>query len=187
MSDRVKIDTLFDPYRKEWGLIFKVLLFNAIVSLSLIGALAILGKFENIEQFNAAGLPTKAFFNSLSLSNFWLFSLQHCVMGPIAEEMFWRFPVFVFVAWNFDNFFRNQKLAKCALWLSLIVPTWFWASTHVPLIFPVFITGLTYGWLIIKTRPSWPWPAIACHSLSNLSLYILIKILQIFSYAPINT
>lgn len=186
MSDYIKIDALFDPYRKEWGLIFKGLIFNAIVSLSLLGALAILGKFEGIEKFNADGLITKAFFNPLSLSNFWLFFQRHCAMAPIAEEVFWRFPVFVFVAWNLDNLFRNQKLAKCALWLSLIIPTWFWASAHVPLILPVFISGLTYGWLIIKTRPSWPWPAIVCHSLSNLSLYILVKILQVFGYAPIN-
>lgn len=182
----MKLEEIFDPYRKEWGLIFKVLAFNAIVSLSLIGALSVLDKFENIEQFNAvtAGV-TRAYFNSLSFANFWIFFKQNCVVAPISEEMIWRLPVFVFMAWNFNGFFRNQKLAKCTLWLSLIVPTWFWASGHL-LPLPVFVTGITYGWLIIKTKPLWPWPAITCHSFSNLSLYVLVKILQGFGYAPIN-
>ena len=182
MSDPnpIKIDALLDPYREVWNLIFKGTVFNAIVSLSLIGALTLLGKFEGIEQFNTEGLSSRAYFNSLSFANFWIFFREYCAMIPIAEEVFWRFPVFVFVTLNFGQFFRSRKLAKCALWLSLMIPTWFWASGHVPLPIPVFITGLTYGWLIIKTKPSWPWPAIACHSLSNLSLYVLVKILQVF-------
>src|SRR3989344_6014708 len=186
MPDHIKIDALFDPYRETWGWIFKGLFFNAIVLLSLTGLLAPIGKLPEIEQFNTSGLSSTVYFNSLSFANFWLFFQQNLTSVPIAEEVFWRFPVFVLVKSNFREFFRNQKLANLILWLSLVIPNFFWALTHDPIITPVFITGLVYGWLIIKTKPSWPWPSVVCHSLSNLSLYLLVKVLQVFGYAPVN-
>src|SRR3989338_3846785 len=183
MSDRIKIDVLFEPYRETWGWVLKGLAFNAITSLCLLGALAVLGKFEGLKQLTEVK-SLAVYFYRFNLSDFWFFFKEHVAMGPVAEETFYRLPVFLLIMWNFEQFFDNQKWAKYILWLSLIIPTGFWALDHDLPSLPVFIAGLTYGWLIIKTRPSWPWPAIACHSLSNLSIYVLVKILQVFEYAP---
>ena len=165
-------------------LILKGLAFNALVSLAALGAFSVLDQFDEIKQFNVGS--TAAYFNRLSFANFWIFFKQHCIEFPIVEEMTYRLPVSLMITWKFRLPVGNKDMTKYALWLALIIPTWFFASTHDPFQFPVLISGLTFGWLIIKTKPSWPWPAVICHSLANLSIYVVVKILQMAGYAPIN-
>ena len=181
---KLRLEALIDFQPEKWGLIFKVLVFNAVIVSAVLGVLAVLGQFENIQQFNTGS--AQAYFNKLSLANLWIFFKQYCLRGPTEEEMIYRLPVSLLIFWNLQWFLGSKDITKYALWLALIIPTVFWALEHRPFPLPVLISGLTYGWLIIKTRHIWPWPAVVCHSLSNLSLYILVKILQIFEYAPIN-
>lgn len=183
---QIKISYVTDFDSEKWALIFKALLFNAIMVSVLLLIMNFFGKFNDISQFNVAGSLTGIYFNKLSFPNFWVFFSGMCIMIPSAEEMLYRLPVFLLIANNFECSIGNRNIAKYILWLSLIIPTGFWAAGHEPFPLPVFISGLTYGWLIIKTKPLWPWPAIVCHSLSNLSIYILVKILQVLGHAPIN-
>ena len=182
------LSAAFDFQPEKWLLILKVLLFNAFASLAILGILAILDKFDGIWQYtkvyNVYNLT--AYFNSFSATNFLAFFRRNCVIVPIREEMFYRLPVFLLVSWRVKWLVGSRDFTTAVLWLSLIIPTWFWSLTHIPFQLPIFIAGLGYGWLIIRIKPSWPWPAIVCHSLSNLSIYVFVKILQILEYAPIN-
>jgi len=181
----MNISAVFNFPREKWVLIFKVLIFNAVTSLLILGILAVLDKFDGLWQY-ARVYNLAAYFNSFSFFNFLVFFKRHCIIVPIVEEMFYRLPVFLLAAWEIKWTVGSKDITKYVLWIFLIIPTAFWALNHYPFPLPIFIAGLAYGWLIIKTKPSWPWPAIVCHSLSNLSIYIFVKILQLLEYASIN-
>ena len=179
---KVRIGAVFDPQSEKWFLIFKVLALNAVVMSLLMFAMYMLGRVEGIEQFKE-NKALAGYFNDFSLFNFWIFFKKHCIEGPASEEILRRAPVYLLTLINLEVLVKDRNFAKCVLWISLIIPTGFWALSHT-FALPVFIAGLAYGWLIIKTRSMWP--AIVCHSLSNLSIYILLKILQYLEYAPFN-
>lgn len=113
------------------------------------------------------------------LKRFFEFFRNHSLITALNEETLFRGPIRILV--GFILFFRKQLnlWLLCLVWLTGLVLNYWWATAHIghELVWiPVFVAGLAWLWLVIKTNRLWP--AICCHVIANLSIYLLIKIYQ---------
>lgn len=98
---------------------------------------------------------------------------------------FLRDDAFVYVAYE-EAYARgptwllmNSKIKNRVLWsfIALILLSGIWANEHL-FPWPVFMVGMIWGLLVIKTRS--PWPAFVCHSMANIFIYFAIRTMLYF-------
>lgn len=145
--------------------------------------------YEPLIKLYASQSGYKSYFARFSLTNmaihFWFYSFRMAV----AEEFIYRYAFLLLILNGFR--FINERgdytkhfLIAIALGLNLI-----WANGYHPIIekhtlfIPIFITGIPLYWLVAKTRVIWP--AIACHTAFNFSLYLFIQIIIYADSGPI--
>jgi len=161
---------------QKWQLIVKVVFFDyALATVAFLLTLFVMDIdiVTAIDGFKAKNI---AFFKPFNISSVEWFSFQ----VPLFEEFKYRIYLYAGILYLRERVGAiNQRYKdpiNVLLWILLIIPTAYWAWTIHYLGFPVFMVGLTWGWLIIKTKRIWP--ALIAHSIANLTLYILVKILN---------
>lgn len=157
---------------EKWRLIWKVMAFNSLIVaitvlfLWLIGYVS-LGDFKRIHE---------GYFFPLKKSYSYLFS--HCLESPIWEEISFRTPIWILSSTGLVFILKKFRLGLILAWLAILIPDYFWAINHSPAALPVFLAGISFGWLVFKTRSLWP--AIVAHCGANLSIYFCIKLTALF-------
>ncbi len=168
-------DTPLSTARK-WKLIFKVLALNALVVPIL---LLISQEFISQERVGHLVHSYPEFYYE-SFRIFGSFLKKYVFETAILEESYARGLLWLLIVSKMKVvMFKKHDLTSLVLWASLIIPTFQWATLH-PIFLPVFFAGLTWGWLVIKTKSMWP--AVVSHMLANLSIYFLIKLVQLLGY-----
>jgi len=153
--------------KEKWQWFAKVMLANAI----LVPIIAAFCYFVFQLRFNLSNYPSFL----LPLSRFSEFLWDAMIKQPVIEEITYRGIVWLFII-PLDRAVQNQYYKIFFVWILIVVPTLYWAISIHPVPLPVFFAGLTWGWLIVKTRSFWP--ALVSHGFSNCLLYFLIKIGQ---------
>ncbi|MBI2674240.1 MAG: CPBP family intramembrane metalloprotease [Candidatus Yanofskybacteria bacterium] len=176
--EQIGADPLFDLY--FWKRIIKVLLINAFTVPMVVALLFLSGLVD--EPFSKA-MDTfqksyPAFF--WPLDQFFKFTESYVIKTVVIEELFTRSPVRILIALLI--LFKKEL----NWWLVLLVLSvglflnYQWAGNHTvhELVWlPVFVAGLPWLWLVIRTNRLWP--SVFCHVAANLSIYFLIKIYQL--------
>lgn len=80
---------------------------------------------------------------------------------------------------------KLQILIYILVWLPFLIMNYYWVMAHSYqfsyVYISLFFTGLTWSWLIIKTR-DWT-TSLVSHILANVSIYFFIKILFLIGYS----
>ncbi len=159
------------PYYK-WLLISKVLVLNAVIVTIALSAMYCL---EDLNSFNFRDdFPTYFY----SVKNFPVFFKNTAWNMAIREETYYRGFVWILIVTNLSFSIRGQRLDGFLIWIAVILPTAFWAYTHQEFGVPIFFVGLSWGWLIVKTKSLWP--AFFCHITANVVIFFALKIFLIF-------
>ncbi|OHB21692.1 MAG: hypothetical protein A2939_04890 [Parcubacteria group bacterium RIFCSPLOWO2_01_FULL_48_18] len=158
--------------KEKWKLIARVMMLNAIAVpvLSIISYLVLDEKLNLISAYPQFFYPLSRFFEFFESS-----ALQPAVM----EELFYRTAVWFFTVNTIKFYSRNKDLTSLFLWLAIIIPSAYWAIVSHPIAPPVFFAGITWGWLVAKTK-SW-WPAVISHVLSNTFIFFIAKVLNLIA------
>lgn len=159
------------PYHK-WLLIFKVLALDIII---VAVALTIMRLFGNFGLTNFRNNYSTYFY---PLNQFYYFFRTSVWQTPLIEEACYRGPIWILSASGFTLSIRGRKIDNLLIWLAILVPTAFWAHDHTAFNLPIFIVGISWGWLVAKTKSLWP--AIISHMTANVLIYFAIKILLLF-------
>lgn len=178
-TEKRRADSLFDPY--FWKKIAKALLVNALTVTTLIMLFFLSGLVD--EPFSKV---TNAFQESYPhffwpLNRFLDFFGDNAATPAIAEELSYRGPIRVLV--GLIVFFRKELnwWFMSFVWSAGLVLNYQWATTihtaHELMWIPVFIAGVTWLWLVIRTNRLWP--SMFCHTAANLSIYLVIKVNQL--------
>lgn len=116
-------------------------------------------------------------------SQFFNFFRTKAIAPALIEEFFTRGPIrlLVLVLLPFLNPKGKSKrwFLLPIIWTFGLILNYQWALVHTAhelAWIPVFIAGLPWLWLVIRTNRLWP--AVFCHAAANLSIYFLIKIYQ---------
>jgi membrane protease YdiL (CAAX protease family) len=178
--EKIKNFFCYDHYRnltlsQKWKLIFYVVIVDCV------GVLIIAILFLSFYGLNidAALADLKISHPNFFKSSFKDFSWV-LFNRPLAEEYSFRIYLYALV-WYISRKItvRNveyENFVNYILWISLVVPTAFWAFNGHYMATTVFFAGMTWGWLIIKTKRIWP--AVVAHSIDNLIFVIVIKLFQ---------
>jgi hypothetical protein len=102
--------------------------------------------------------------------------------SPLTEEFKFRLPLYalVFYLTTRTKIYNKEyeNLINFFLWFTLLLPTIYWAFfTGHYMGLSVFTVGMTWGWLIIKTKRIWP--AITCHMIDNFTIVLAIRLYDI--------
>lgn len=159
------------PYWK-WFLILKVLIFDIIVVLI---ALIVMYFFTGLESTNLKNDYRGYFY---PLNRFGYFFKNMAWHPAISEEISYRGLIWILSASNFTLSIKGRKLDYLILWSAIFIPTAFWAYNHLGFNLPIFIVGISWGLLVVKTKSLWP--AIVAHMTANVTIYFALKILLIF-------
>jgi len=130
-----------------------------------------------------ATLPPHPFFASPKILHYSRL-VDMFIIDVFREEFIYRGPIVLALATVFLLFkFKRKRLFYVFLWSAGLCLNFYWAynihRTYDELLWvPVFVAGLSWLWLVIKTNRLWP--AVFCHATANLSIYFLIKIYQLF-------
>lgn len=156
--------------KQKWKYTFLALGVNLIVILIIIWASYIFWDIYFLDSKIINEFKTKNAIFFYDWGQFRRFSMIFILRDVLYEEAYTRGPVWLLV----NTKFKNRNLLSSII---LIVLTSFWAKAHV-LFWPVFIAGMIWGIIVIKTKSLWP--SIVCHSTANIFLYLIIKIFQYF-------
>lgn len=176
-----RADPLLDSY--YWKKIATALIVNALTMPIIIAFLFWSGlaeeSFEKIlATFQSNYSPYSPFF--WPWSRFFRFFRTQVAMPAIIEEPFTRGPIRILMATTVLFRKKMNLLAYTAYWSVGLFLNYQWATTnhtaHNLVWIPVFVAGLPWLWLVIKTNRLWP--AMFCHAAANLSIYFLIKTYQ---------
>ncbi len=160
------------PYYK-WFLIFKVILFNiAVVSIILIAMYPFVN-FGSVASFRSY-YPTYFY----PLNRFDYFFINTAWQAALSEETYYRSPIWILSASGFTLSIKGRRFDDLFIWSAIIIPTIFWTCRHDSFNLPVFIVGVSWGWLVSRTRSLWP--AIISHMTANIIIYFALKILLLF-------
>lgn len=151
--------------KEKWRYVFLIFLINCVVTTTLFGIIYL---YQDTDIIGIYKNYYPLYFQSWD--RFRLFFNNEVFETIIREEIYARGPTW---------FLINLKIKYNAVlaYIALVISGAIWAQAH-PLFAPVFIVGLTWGWLIIKTRSFWP--AIICHGMANMFIYFAVKMLQYF-------
>ena len=164
---------------RKWRLIFWVWCLNCMSAAIIVLFVYYINGPEYIHS--AAEIykktpPSSQYF--LPIKNFFSF-FEYLVFNPaLVEEIKYRWPGYLLI-----YIFSRLKMAisytwkNIIFWTVMILGNYIWAGDHLIFV-PVFLAGLTWGWLVFKTRQIWP--AVIAHGLANLSIYTFIKIVSSF-------
>jgi len=189
----------FKSLKHKWMLIWKVYILNSVIMPMIFLTVAcFFNPVYNDLQKYAAGRPAFA----SPWSNFFSFFKSQILDVAFREEIDYRlytwllistvyFGLFILRRFKPNNQLENNSLLWSSVWFIVwdvaLITNIFWVKMHASsfsyVFIPLFVAGLSWNWLIIKTGKLWP--AIASHMLANLSIYFLIKIL-IFSNVKIS-
>lgn len=175
---RNRADPIFDPY--YWRKIITALLLNALSGSIIVGSSFCFGIIDQeLKEI------IKTFQNNYPLffapwSDFFKFLNAHVLRAAIFEELIYRAPIRIMVACLLIFTKKPRWLPTSMVWLLGLSLNFHWAmrhSSHELMWIPVFVSGLVWLWLVIRTNQLWP--SIICHSVANLTIYFLIKIYQL--------
>lgn len=176
--NKSRYDPLFDTY--FWDKIMKAFLANIFTIPIVIIFLFVSGLVD--EPFSKAVDNFQKSYSSFfwPLNRFFVFFRINGITTVI-EEFIYRGPIRVLVGLIF--FFRKELnwWFLSFIWSVGLFLNYQWATSHTThelIWLPVFIAGLAWLWLVIRTNRLWP--AIFCHAAANLSIYWLLKIYQYF-------
>ena len=108
-------------------------------------------------------------------AQFWSFFEINALNGPILQETLYRGPVWLLAVSGLV--IKQKRINFLFVCTVILIPNFFWASTHFALSWAVFLAGLGWGWLVYKTKSLWP--AIVCRSLANTLIYLAIKLMTL--------
>lgn len=117
------------------------------------------------------------FFNVISLKNLWVIFYTISLINAVAEEILYRYSVLYLI--KKSPKLQSWPIATCLFVLSNTL----WTSTHINIIWPVFIAGLSWSWLTFKTRSIWP--SIVCHTLADFGLYLMVQFLIYYKFIEV--
>ena len=157
---------------EKWKFIGKIMALNAL----FVPILAAISYYIYGKKIGPI-LAYPSFF--LPLNKFHVFFQSSVFEAAVLEEMTYRLWVWLFAANLVTITIRNKNCSPVFLWLAIIIPTVVWAASIHPIVPPVLFAGLTWGWLVAKTRSLWP--AVVSHGLSNAAIYLVIKIVNIIA------
>ena len=161
-----------DSAKEKWRLVFKVMCWNMILVTITV---AIMYYFGQLTLNNYKNTHPQFF---LTLGKFSRFFWKDVWETGILEEILFRGPAWILSSTGLILYVKNFRLHPWLIGLAIFAPNYFWAIDHSPATLPVFIAGLGYSWLVVRTKSLWP--AIIAHSGSNLLIYLAIKIATLF-------
>ena len=192
------IEAWFDSLKQKWILIWKVYLLNSIIVPVLLLNLSLFVKpiFNDIKQyassrpaFNTPLSQFFPFFRDQVLDIAWKEELHYRIYAWLAVSAIW---LCIYVGYRLkakdwlEKYSFEWFLIWFLVWNVATISNLYWVKGHSAtfnyVFIPLFIAGLSWNWLIIKTGKLWP--AIVSHMLANTSLYFLIKMLQFFQIKP---
>ncbi len=159
------------PYHK-WLLVFKVLAFDIIVVAVVLTIMYLSGNLGSTNYRSAYS----AFF--YPLNQFDYFFRSTAWQTALREEAYYRGPIWILSASGFTLSIKGRKLDNLLVWSTILIPTAFWAYSHEAFNLPIFIVGISWGWLVARTKSLWP--AIVSHMTANVLIYFALKILLLF-------
>ena len=149
-------------YRIRWQILglttpsnithFGLPIMAVVVSLAFTGVYVTIVNFIGIDTLMPSPLPAEVLGNGMSR----VLNVTAIVLwGPFAEELFFR------------GFFLVSLIPLLGSLRASIVSSAAFAIVHLSLgtIIPIFITGLIFSWLYLKTRSLWH--PIAAHATQN--------------------
>ncbi len=159
------------PYHK-WLLIFKILVLDIVI---VAIALIIMYPFVNSGSINFRKEYPTYFY---PLNQFLFFFKNTAWQTALREEVYRRGPIWILSASGLTFSIREKKLDDLLIWSTILIPTAFWAYGHTAFNLPIFVVGISWGWLVARTKSLWP--AIICHMTANITIYFALKILLLF-------
>lgn len=159
------------PYHK-WLLIFKVLALDILI---VVVALIFMYLFVDFGSVNFRGSYSTFFY---PLNQFPDFFRSKVWATSLREEAYYRSPIWILSASSLTISIKGRKLDDLLIWSTIIIPSAFWAYNHTSFNLPIFIVGISWGWLVSRTRSIWP--AFIAHMMANLIIYFALKILLLF-------
>jgi len=186
--------------KQKWKLVFKISVLNILGTPIIFLIFGLIVGFDDIlKDLKNYTRHRLDFF--LPINQFLTFFRSSALVPAGLEEVEYRLLPWLFLIlvepviqiWKSkyktrSNFFIIRLLIELSclliIWVPFIIGNYFWTLTHSSkfnLILPiVFFTGLTWSWLIIKTK-DWQL-AVVAHILANISIYFFIKIFLLFGY-----
>lgn len=172
-----RADPLLDLY--FWKKITSALAINALTVPTAITLLFVSGLINEplskvISAFQKSYPP---FF--WPLDRFFDFAESYALNTAVIEELFTRGPIRILMATTVLFRKKMNLLAYTAYWSVGLFLNYQWAANHTVhnlVWIPVFVAGLPWLWLVIRTNRLWP--VMFCHATANLSIYFLIKTYQ---------
>lgn len=161
-----------DPAEEKWRLVFKAMCCNILLVAATAAIMNYFGEITLSDYKNRC----PQFFSPLG--EFGKFFWESVWITGILEEVLYRGPVWILSSVGLVFYIRNFRLHPWLIWLAILIPNYFWAIGHTPAALPIFVAGLSYGWLVARTGSLWP--AIVAHCASNLLIYLAIKIALLF-------
>lgn len=166
--------------KEKWCLIGKVWLVNA----AIIPLLALVWFFISNTNFSLSDHPSGFILPLNKFYNFFIFSVFE---SPLLEEATYRIWIWLTVVILAKICINGKNGTSILAWAVIIMPTLMWATEsgqhHVSIMAPVFFAGLTWGWLVAKTKSLWP--AVVAHGLANCTLYFAIKLALLFNLVAV--
>jgi len=163
-----------ETWKSKWLLIFKLWLVYVFGFSAAIFILYYPVIEPNLQVYK------KEYASYFYPGNLYDFLAYNAWMAAILEEAEARGPAWLLVASGFTWTIKGYRADKALAWLLLIAGTAWWSwDGHLALNWSIFIAGLGWGWLVVKTRSLWP--AMVSHGLANLTIFVAIRILSIFT------
>lgn len=177
------------PPPNKWMLILKVSLFNSIATLLIIFSYGMFVGFDVLiaELATYEKIYSNYIGSSVSLMTF--INITCYTVG--GEEVQYRLLPWLFMIFA-HHLYKKCKIDEdkiglyILIWLPFLVSNYYWTTIHhinfnAPLV-GIFVAGLTWSWLIIKTR-DWTSSVIA-HFMANTTIFLFVRILIYFGYKP---
>ena len=192
-NDRFHLEEWFSELKQKWILIAQVYILNTIIVPMIILTICtfyypILGDLKEYAEVR------QNFF--VPMSNFITFFKKDALYRALSEEFNYRIYAWLLVniinLWTLIKFrlniFQPKNYRYDWSWLALQIFVWnvalisntAWTKIHFPefnyVMIPIFIAGMSWNFLVIKTGKIWP--AVTSHILANTSIFFFIKIIQ---------